>query len=379
MIPRTLYGPEHEDFRQSFRRFLQDECAPQNERWEEQQYVDRDNWKRAGELGFLCVTMPEEYGGAGVDRRFAVILMEEQARAGLSGPGWSLHSDIVANYLLNFGNKAQKEKYLPPMARGELIGAIAMTEPGTGSDLQAIKTYAIEDGDDYIVNGSKIFITNGYNCDLAVVAVKTGDKAGGAKNVSLLIMEASMPGFTKGKPLKKVGMKAQDTCELFFDNVRVPKANLLGQPGMGFIMLMKELAWERLMIAITAVAGCEYALEHTIKYVKERNVFGKPVAAFQNTRFKLAEMKAETAIARVFVDRCIELALENKLTVDAAAAAKYWCSDLQGKVNDECVQLHGGYGFILDYPIARAFCDARAQRIYGGTNEIMKELISRTL
>ena len=379
MMPRTLFTAEHEDFRNSFRRFLQDEVAPRHEQWESQQYVDRDIWKRAGELGFLCVTMPEEYGGAGVDRLFSVILMEEQARMGLSGPGWSLHSDIVANYIMNFGSTEQKARWLPPMASGDIIGAIAMTEPGTGSDLQSIKTTAVEDGEDYIVNGSKIFITNGYNSDLAVVVVKTGDKNGGARDISLLLMEANSPGFTKGKPLNKIGMKAQDTCELFFDNVRVPKANLLGAAGMGFGMLMKELAWERLIIAITAVSGCEFALEHTIRYTKERSVFGKPVAAYQNTRFKLAEMKAETQIARVFVDRCIELMLDNQLSVAAAATAKYWCSDLQGKVNDECVQLHGGYGYILDYPIARAYIDSRAQRIYGGSNEIMKELISRTL
>jgi long-chain-acyl-CoA dehydrogenase len=379
MIPRTLFTAEHEDFRKSFRRFLNDEIVPKHDQWEQQQFVDRDAWRRAGELGFLCVTMPEAYGGAGVDRLFSIVLMEEQTAAGLSGPGWSLHSDIVANYILNFGSEEQKQKWLPPMARGEIIGAIAMTEPGTGSDLQSITTTATLDGDHYVVNGSKIFITNGYNSDLVIVVVKTGDKSGGAKNISLLLMEANSPGFTKGKPLNKMGMKAQDTCELFFDNVRVPKANLLGGAGTGFGMLMKELAWERLMIAITAVSGCEYALEHTIRYTKDRKVFGKPVAAYQNTRFKLAEMKAETQIARVFVDRCIELVLKNQLNVTAAASAKYWCSDLQGRVNDECVQLHGGYGYILDYPIARAYVDSRAQRIYGGSNEIMKELISRTL
>ncbi|NGY04272.1 acyl-CoA dehydrogenase [Solimonas terrae] len=379
MIPRTLFSSEHEDFRSSFRRFLEDECVPQNERWEEQQFVDRAAWQRAGELGFLCVTMPEEFGGAGVDRRYSVILMEEQGRAGLSGPGWGLHSDIVANYINSFGTREQKLKWLPPMARGEVITAIAMTEPGTGSDLQAVKTWAQDDGDDLIINGSKIFITNGYNCDMAIVVCKTGDRDGGAKSISLVMIEADRPGFSKGKPLKKMGMKGQDTCELFFENVRVPKANILGAPGMGFAMLMKELAWERLQIAIGAVCGIEYVLKTTIDYVKQRQVFGRAVASYQNTRFKLAEMKTEGQIAQVYVDRCIELMLENKLSPAAAAAAKYWCSDVQGRIVDECVQLHGGYGFMMDYPIARAYCDSRAQRIYGGTNEIMKELISRTL
>ncbi len=379
LIARSLFASEHEDFRASVRRFFEEECVPHHERWEDQQFVDRSAWRRAGELGFLCVTMPEQYGGAGVDRLYSIVLMEEQARAGLSGPGWGLHSDIVANYINKFGTAEQKTKWLPPMARGEVITAIAMTEPGTGSDLQAVQTYAEEDGDELVISGSKIFITNGYNCDMAIVVCKTGDRAGGAKNVTLVIVEADRPGFTKGKPLKKVGMRAQDTCELYFDKVRVPKTNVLGGYGAGFGLLMTELAWERLQIAIAAVCGCEYVLEKTIEYVKGRKVFGRTVASYQNTRFKLAEMKSETQIARVFVDKCIELEMQRKLSVAAAAAAKYWCSDLQGKINDECVQLHGGYGYMLEYPVARAWVDSRAQRIYGGTNEIMKELISRTI
>ena len=293
--------------------------------------------------------------------------------------GFSLHSDIVANYILNFGSDAQKQQWLPKMASGEVVTAIAMTEPGTGSDLQRIKTTAKLDGDDYVVNGSKIFITNGYLCDMAIVAVKTGDTSQGAQSVSLMIIEADREGFTKGKPLKKVGMKGQDTCELFFDNVRVPKENLLGAEGMGFIMLMKELAWERMMIAIMCVSGAEFALATTVEYVKQREAFGKPVASFQNTRFKLAEMRSEIQIARVYVDKCMELVLQSSLTPEAACAAKYWVSDLLSKVVDECVQLHGGYGYMLEYPIARAYVDTRANRIYGGTNEIMKELISRSL
>jgi alkylation response protein AidB-like acyl-CoA dehydrogenase len=379
MIPRTLFSAEHEDFRKTVRRFFETEIVPHRERFEEQQHIDRNLWNKAGELGLLCVTMPEEFGGLGVDRTYSAILMEEQSYSGDSGAGFSLHSDIVAPYINNFGSKEQKAKYLPKMATGEMIGAIAMTEPGTGSDLQAVKTTAVLDGDDYILNGSKIFITNGYLSDLVIVVAKTGNTGEGAKDISLLLVEASSPGFTKGKPLKKVGMKAQDTCELFFNNVRVPKANRLGMEGMGFIMLMKELAWERLMIAITSVAGAEAVLKHTLAYTRERKVFGKPVASFQNTRFKLAEIKAELSIARVFVDKCIELTLKNKLGVDDAATAKYWTSDLMMKVIDECVQLHGGYGYMLEYPVARAWIDSRAQRIYGGTNEIMKELIARTM
>ena len=368
MIPRTLFTAEHDDFRKTVRRFFETEVVPHREAWDEQQHVDRAVWNKAGELGLLCATMPEQYGGLGVDRTYSTILMEEQSYAGDSGVGFALHSDIVAPYINNFGTHDQKAKYLPKLASGEMIGAIAMTEPGTGSDLQAVKTTAVLDGDDYVLNGSKIFITNGYLSDLVIVVAKTGNSGEGAKDISLLIVEASSPGFTKGKPLKKVGMKAQDTCELFFNDVRVPKANLLGQQGMGFIMLMKELAWERLIIAITSVAGAEAALKHTLEYTRSRKVFGKPVASFQNTRFKLAEMKSELSIARVYVDRCLEMTLTGKLGVEDAAIAKYWTSDLMNKVIDECVQLHGGYGYMLEYPVARAWIDARAQRIYGGTN-----------
>jgi long-chain-acyl-CoA dehydrogenase len=380
MIPRTLFTAEHEEFRKTARRFFVDEVMPHHERWEEQQHVDRQIWRRGGELGLLCLTVPETYGGMGADRLYSTVLMEEQTYAGASGIGFSVHSDIVANYILNFGSEAQKQHWLPKMATGEVVGAIAMTEPGTGSDLQAVKTRAVKDGDDYVINGSKIFITNGYLCDVVIVACKTGDSGEGAKDVSLILVEAGRAGFTKAKPLKKVGMKAQDTCELFFENLRVPQSNLLGgKEGQGFIMLMKELSWERLMIAILSIAGAEASLKHTLEYTKSRKVFGKPVAAYQNSRFKLAEMKAEIGIGRVYVDRCVELQLKNKLSPDDAAAAKYWTSDLLCKVVDECVQLHGGYGYMLEYPIARAYVDSRASRIYGGTNEIMKELIARSM
>ncbi|MFZ3192994.1 MAG: acyl-CoA dehydrogenase family protein [Moraxellaceae bacterium] len=379
MTPRKLYSAEHEAFRDTARRFFETEMAPHQERFAEQQHIDRNLWNKAGELGLLCATMPEEFGGSGVDRLYSAILMEEQAFSLDSASGFSLHSDIVANYIMNFGNQEQKMAWLPKMATGEKVGAIAMTEPGTGSDLQAIRTTAVADGDDYIVNGSKIFITNGYLCDVAVVAVKTGNSDKGAANISLLIMDAHAEGFSKGRPLKKVGMHGQDTCELFFDNVRVPKANLLGMEGMGFIMLMKELAWERLMIGIMSQAAAEVVFAHTVQYTKDRKAFGKPIGAFQNTRFKLAEMRTKIDIGRVYIDRCMELQLEGNLTVEAAAASKYWHSDMVNDVVDECVQLHGGYGFMMEYPVARAYIDNRAHRIYGGTNEIMKELISRSL
>ncbi len=322
MIPRTLYNEDHEAFRATARRFFETEIAPFYEKWEEQQHLDRRLWNRAGELGLLCATMPEEYGGAGVDRLYSVLLIEEQARVGDSASGFALHSDIVANYINNFGNDEQKKAWLPKMATGEVVGAIAMTEPGTGSDLQSIATTAVVDGDDYIVNGTKTFITNGTLCDMAIVAVKTGDVKGGAQSVSLLIMDAKAPGFTKGKALKKVGMKGQDTCELMFDNVRVPKSNLLGSEGEGFFMLMRELAWERMIIGVICVAAAENALALTVEYVKQRKAFGKPVSSFQNTRFKLAEMRSEIQIARVFVDSCVQQVVAGTLSVEAACAAK---------------------------------------------------------
>ncbi|WP_441365731.1 acyl-CoA dehydrogenase family protein [Acinetobacter lwoffii] len=379
MLPRQLFTAEHEAFRETVRKFYEKEVIPHTERYESQQHVDRELWNKAGELGLLCATMPEEYGGSGVNRLYSMILIEEQAYAGDSATGFSLHSDIVANYLLNFGSEAQKQQWLPKMASGEVVTAIAMTEPGTGSDLQAVRTSAVLDGDDYVINGSKIFITNGYLCDMTIVVCKTGNNDKGSANLSLIIVEADQAGFSKGKPLNKIGMKGQDTCELFFDNVRVPKENLLGQEGMGFMMLMKELAWERLIVAIICQAGAEAAFAHTVKYTKERQAFGKPISAFQNTRFKLAELRTKIEICRAYLDRCMQLQLTQELGIDAAAAAKYKISELYSKVVDECLQLHGGYGYMLEYPIARAYIDNRANRIYAGTNEIMKELIARSL
>jgi len=377
-IERTLFNDELKLFRDTVRRFLAQEAAPQHERWEEQGYVDREIWLKAGENGFLCPTLPEQYGGAGVDKRYSVIVFEEISHAGLSGLGWGLHSEIVAPYLLHYGNDHLKESYLPKMASGEMIGAIAMTEPAAGSDLQGVRATAVRDGDVYVINGSKIFITNGWHCDLVVVVAKT-DPDRGAKGTSLFVVDTSMPGFSKGKRLKKAGMKAQDTAELFFDNVRVPVGNLLGLENNGFLYLMQELPWERMQIAIAAIASAEAAIEWTTRYCRERKAFGQEIMQFQNTRFTLAELKTEVQIGRVFVDRCIELLLDDKLDAVAASMAKYWCSDLQFKVMDACVQLHGGYGYMWEYPITRAWADSRVQRIYGGTNEIMKELISRSL
>jgi acyl-CoA dehydrogenase len=378
MIPRTLFGPEHETFRDSVRRFMDEEVKPNDERWQEQGYADRDVWQKAGANGFLCASMPEEFGGSGADKLYSIILIEEQARANNSTLGFGLHSEIVAPYLNRYGSEALKKKYLPKMAAGEWIGAIAMSEPGAGSDLQSVKTSAIRKGDTYILNGSKTFITNGWNADLVIVVAKT-DPSKGAKGTSLVVVDTSMKGFSKGRRLKKMGLKGQDTAELFFDNVEVPAENLLGQEGNGFAYLMQELPWERMQIAIGAIAKTEAAIEWTKDYVHERKAFGKPVAGFQNTRFKLAECATEAQVARVFVDKCTELLLEGNLDAATAAMAKYWVSDLECKVIDECLQLHGGYGFMWEFPISRAYVDARVQRIYGGTNEIMKEVISRSI
>ena len=378
MIERTLFTDDHKQFRDSFRKFLEKEVVPFHGDWEDQGYVDRKVWTKAGEAGFLCPSMPEEYGGAGADRLYSVIMMEEIARANASGIGFGLHSEIVAPYILHYGSEAQKKRFLPALARGEIIGAIAMSEPAAGSDLQGIQTTAMREGEGYVVNGSKTFVTNGWHADLVITVAKT-NPAAGAKGTSLLLLERGMPGFEKGQRLKKVGMKAQDTSELFMNDVRVPADHLLGEENQGFVYLMKELPWERLQIAIAAVAGAQAAIEWTVEYVRSRKVFGTTVATFQNTRFTLAELQTEVQIARVFVDKCTELLLVGTLDTATASMAKYWCTDLQGKVIDACVQLHGGYGYMWEYPIARAFADARVQRIYGGTNEIMKELITRSM
>ena len=378
MIERTLFSSDHEAFRASFRRFMEREIAPFHAQWEEQGYVDREVWRKAGANGFLCMTMPEEFGGAGADKLYSVVQMEELARGGFSGIGYGLHNEIVAPYLLHYGSAAQKQKYLPALARGDMIGAIAMSEPAAGSDLQGVKSTALLKGDHYLLNGSKTFITNGWHADLVIVVAKT-NPAAGAKGTSLLLVERGMPGFETGQRLKKIGLKAQDTAELFFNDVKVPLANLLGPENRGFVCLMEQLPWERMQIAIGAAAKSQAAIDWTLAYVKDRKVFGQAVAQYQNTRFKLAEMQTQVQIAQVFVDKCIELLMKDQLDTATASMAKYWVTDLENKVIDECVQLFGGYGYMWEYPIARAFVDARVQRIYGGTNEIMKEVISRAM
>ncbi len=379
MIPRTLFDADLEGFRSTVKKFLDKEAVPYHAQWEKDGQVSREVWTKAGEMGFLCPTAPEAYGGLGCDFRYSAVLIEEVARAGCSGIGWSLHSDIIMPYILNWGTEAQKQHYIPKLISGEMIGAIAMTEPGAGSDLQGVKTTAIKKGDHYVLNGSKTFITNGQMADLVIVVAKT-NPAEGAKGTSLFLVEAGTEGFEKGSNLEKVGMKAQDTSELFFNDVKIPADNLLGSAeGMGFIALMQELPQERLIVGLGAVAACEAALELTKEYVKERTAFGKSIAKFQNTRFKMAEMHADTTAMRVFVDRCLELHLEKKLDIPTAAMMKQISTDLQCRVMDECVQLHGGYGYMWEYPIARAWADSRVQKIYAGTNEIMKEIVARAI
>lgn len=378
MIPRSIYTEEHDMFRDSVRKFMEKEIQPHWEEWEAQGHISREAWLKAGETGLLCTHLPEEYGGSGVDFRYSAIVIEELANVFASGPGFSLHSDIVAPYILHYGSEEQKQHWLPKMCTGEVITAIAMTEPGTGSDLAGVRTTAIKDGDDYVINGSKTFITNGQMADLIIVVCKT-DTSAGSKGVSLFLVEADREGFSRGQNLNKVGMKAQDTSELFFADVRVPAANMLGQENAGFIYLMQELAQERLSVAIIAAAGSRAVYDETVKYVKDRQAFGRPIAAFQNTRFKLAELRTELEVMQCYVDRCLELHINKKLAIDAAASVKLWATEAQGRIGDECVQLHGGYGYMWEYPVARAWADARVQRIYAGTSEIMKEIISRTI
>lgn len=379
MFPRNIYSEEHLLFKKSVEDFIAKEITPNHAQWENDHMVSRESWLKLGEAGFLCMQVAPEYGGLGIsDFTYNAIFTEALGYSGCAGPavGYPLHNDIVCPYIEHYGNEATKLKYLPKMVSGENIAAIAMTEPGTGSDLQNIKTTAIDKGDYFLVNGSKTFITNGYLCDIAVVAVKTNPSLG-AKGISLLVMEANSEGFTKGQPFHKVGLHAQDTCELFFDNVKVPKENLLGTEGQGFGFLMTELAQERLVVALGAIAAAEGILHKTVQYTKERKAFGKSISEFQNTRFKLAELATEVGMMRVFIDRCTELHNAKQLDGAMASAAKYASTDLQCKVADECVQLHGGYGYIWEYDVARAYADARVQRIYAGTNEIMKELIAR--
>ena len=378
MIPRKLYDADHDMFRDTVRKFLQAEAAPHHEQWEMDGMVSDEIWLRAGEQGFLCPTVPEEYGGVGADFRYNCIVNEEVARAGCTGLGWGVHSDVSVPYIIRYGSKEQKKKYLGRCVTGDLITAIAMTEPGAGSDIQGTKTSAVLEGDHYVLNGSKTFITNGLKAGLVIVAAKT-DVSAGSMGISLFLLEDGMVGFTKGKKLQKLGLKAQDTAELFFQDVKVPQENLLGEVGHGFIYLMQNLPQERLTIAVGANGMCQSVLQATVDYTKERKAFGTNVAAFQNTQFKLAEMAAEISSAEVFLDRCTELLLEGTLDTVTASKLKLLATDLQCKVADECLQLHGGWGYMWEYPVCRAFADARVQRIYGGTNEIMKLIISRDL
>ncbi|MGD9603861.1 MAG: acyl-CoA dehydrogenase family protein [Gammaproteobacteria bacterium] len=378
MIPRTLFGPEHESFRTTVRRFITDHVTPFHVEWEKAGQVPRTLWRQAGEWGLLCCNVPAEYGGLSGDFLHSAVVLEEFAYAGATGPTFSLHSDIVAPYLVAFGNESQKQRWLPPMARGDVIGALGMSEPSGGSDVQAIRTQARRDGDEYVINGQKVFITNGHSADLLVLACKTDPKARG-RGISLILVETDRPGFTRGRRLEKIGCKAQDTAELFFTDLRVPVSNLLGAEGEGFAQLMTQLAQERLVQAIRAVASAEAALRWTLEYVSERAMFGRTLADFQNTRFELAALHAEVVTQRVFVDRLVELHAASQLDATDAAVAKLVTTELQGKVVDRCLQLFGGWGYMWEYPIARAFVDARMARIAGGAVEVMKQIISNAL
>ena len=379
LLERKIYASEeHKMMQEMIQEFISNDIIDHLDEWEKNGMVSREIWKRAGELGLLCLDMPEEYGGGGLDFTFNALLIEAFAKKGISGPGFSLHSDIVAPYLLYYGTEAQKQKYLPLMAKGEIITAIGMTEPSCGSDLKALRTTAEDKGDHYLVNGQKTFITNGFMCDMSIIAVKTHPNTD-EEGITLLILESTMAGFHKGVPFKKIGMKSQDTAELFFDNVKVPKENRLGDENAGFKIMMRELARERLTVGITAVATAEGAIENTIIYTKQRTAFDTPISGFQNTQFKLAECATQLQIHQAFLDRCIELLVEHKLTTESASMIKYSATDMCGKVVDECLQFFGGYGYIWDYPIARMYADNRVARIYAGTNEIMKIVIARGL
>ncbi|MGV0742326.1 acyl-CoA dehydrogenase family protein [Mycolicibacterium sp. XJ870] len=376
---RTLFDAEHELFRESYRAFLERHVAPDHEQWEKDKIVDRGVWLEAGKQGFLGMAVPEEYGGGGnPDFRYNTILGEETAAGRYSGLGFSLHNDVVAPYLLRLANEEQKQRWLPKFCTGELITAIAMTEPGTGSDLQGIKTRAVQDGDHYILNGSKTFITNGIHADLVIVVAQT-DVEKGALGFSLLVVERGMEGFERGRHLDKIGLEAQDTAELSFTDVKVPVENLLGEEGQGFVYLMQNLPQERISIAIMAAAAMEAVLEQTLQYAKERKAFGKPIGSFQNSRFVLAELATEATVVRMMVDEFIRLHLTEELTVEQAAMAKWYSTEKQVELIDRCLQLHGGYGYMREYPVARAYLDSRVQTIYGGTTEIMKEIIGRSL
>lgn len=378
MIKRDMFNAEHDAFRDTVRRFIDKEIAPFHAEWENQGIVPRELWLKAGAAGMLCCTVPEEYGGLGLDYLFDVVVFEEMARSGFTGPGFLIHCDLVATYLKSFGTEAQKQEWLPKMVSGEAIGSLGMTEPHAGSDLKAIRTKAVRDGDDFIISGQKVFISNGQLCDLIVLATKT-DAAAGAKGVTLFLVDTSLPGFRRGKNLAKLGMKGQDTSEMFFDEVRVPASAMLGDEGQGFALMMTKLAQERLAQAIRSATVCETVVDYTVAYTAERKAFNQTIADFQNTQFKLAELKTEAVVGRTFTDQCIKLFLEDKLDAIDAAMAKMWMSNLHCKVVDECLQLFGGWGYMWEYPIARAYADARIVKIAGGSIEVMKHIIGRQL
>lgn len=378
LAKRAVYDSDHEMFRDAVRKFYDRELHPKKAKWEQDGIVDRDFWLKAGEAGLLCPTIPEEYGGPGLDFKFNAIVDEELAYASTAGPGFGVHSDIVADYILAYGSEEQKKTWLPKMVSGEAIGAIAMSEPAAGSDLQGVKTTAKRDGNHYVINGQKTFITNGQNADVIIVVAKT-DPSKGAHGTSLILVEATREGYRRGRNLDKIGQHAADTSEMFFDDVRVPITNCLGDENAGFVYLMQQLPQERLSIAVAAQAAAQRAYDITVDYVKERKAFGKRILDFQNTRFELAQLKTELQVGWAHVDQCIEKHVKKDLNAFEAASAKLWHTELQWRAVDLCLQLHGGYGYMNEYEIAQAWRDARVQRIYGGTSEIMKELISRSI
>ncbi|MDB4960677.1 MAG: Butyryl-CoA dehydrogenase [Myxococcales bacterium] len=379
-MDRTLFTEEHTAFRAAFKQFVTREITPHQMAWREQGQVDRELWRKAGAQGFLCPWLEEKYGGPGADFICSMIIMEELAIAYESGFASALHSDIIVPYIHSFGTEAQKQKWLPGCASGEIVTALGMTEPGTGSDLAALATTAVKDGEEYVINGAKTFISNGQLCDLVIVAAKTDpDPANAHKGISLFVVEANRKGFTKGKRLQKMGMDSQDTSELFFEDCRIPASNLLGTEGAGFMMLMQKLQQERLCVAIGAVAAAEQVLADTIAYTKERKAFGKPISKFQNTQFKLVECLAKCEVGRAYVDKVVAEHVAGKYLVKECSIAKFWTTDMAQEVIDECLQFFGGYGYMLEYPVTRAFMDARVQRIYAGTNEIMKVIVAKQL
>ena len=378
MIERTLFTSEHDMWRESVRKFIEQEIVPFHAQWEEDGIVPRELWLKAGEAGLLCCTVPEEYGGLGLDYLFDVVVFEELWRVGASGPGFLIHTDLVATYILSFGTDEQKRHWLPKMVTGEAIGSLGMTEPHAGSDLKAIRTKAERDGDDFVINGQKVFISNGQMCDVLVLATKT-DSAAGAKGVSMFLVDASLPGFKRGKNLEKLGMKAQDTSELFFEDLRVPASAMLGGEGQGFALMMTKLAQERLAQAIRSATVTETVIEWTVDYTSERKAFGQTIADFQNTQFVLADLKARSVLARVYTDRCIELFMQGKLDPVDAAIAKMTTTELHCEAADKCLQLFGGWGYMWEYPITRAYADARIVKIAGGSIEIMKTIIARDM